>query len=72
MDVTSGSTINGPLVDLYDCNGTGAQVWQPHSNSSLVNPQSGRCLDDSGFGGSGTDVEIWDSNGGPNQQWTLP
>ena len=61
LDVVGGGTANGTLVDLYACNGTGAQVWQPQSNGSLVNPQSGACLDDTGFGGPGhpgADLEL--------------
>ena len=71
LDVASGGTGNGTLVQLYSCNATGAQQWQSRSDGSLLNPQSGRCLDDTAFGGSGTQLEIWDCNGGPNQKWTL-
>ena len=59
-------------VDLYTCNGTGAQVWEPQSNGELLNPNSGKCLDDTGFGGSGTQVQIWACADTSNQQWTLP
>ena len=72
LDVAGAGTANGTLVDLYSCNGTVAQVWQPQSNGSLVNPNSGKCLDDTGWGGSGTQVEIWSCTGGANQSWTLP
>jgi beta-glucosidase len=72
LDVTGGGTVNGTLADLYTCNGTGAQNWQPQPDGALVNPQSGRCLDDTGFGGSGTQLQIWDCTGGSNQKWTLP
>jgi Ricin-type beta-trefoil lectin domain len=72
LDVNGGGTTDGTTVDLYTCNSTGAQVWQPQSNNTLVNPQSGKCLDDTAFGGSGTQLQIWDCGGGPNQQWTLP
>jgi len=51
---------------------TGAQTWIPQSNGSLVNPNSGKCLDDTGFGGSGTQVQIWSCTGGTNQKWILP
>src|SRR6201996_1397029 len=54
LDVNAAGTANGTTVDLYACNGTGAQVWQPQSNGELLNPSSGKCLDDTGFGGSGT------------------
>ena len=60
--MTGGGTANGTLVDLYACNGSGAQVWQPQSNGSLVNPQSGACLDDTGFSDHprhpGADLEL--------------
>ena len=72
LDVDGAGTANGTLVDLYTCNGTGAQQWQPQSNGELVNPESGKCLDDTGFGGSGTQVQIWSCTDGTNQQWTLP
>ncbi len=72
LDVNAGGTTNGTTVDLYDCNGTGAQVWQHQSNGEYVNPQSGRCLDDTGWGGSGTQAQIWDCTDGANQQWSLP
>ena len=72
LDVASAGTTNGTKVDLYSCNGTGAQVWQPQSNGALLNPNSGKCLDDTGWGGSGTQVQIWDCSGNANQSWTLP
>ena len=72
LDVNGAGTANGTLVDLYTCNGTGAQQWQAQSNGELVNPESGKCLDDTGFGGSGTQVQIWSCGDGTNQQWHLP
>jgi len=72
LDVNSGGTANGTTVDLYPCNGTGAQVWQHQSNGEYLNPQSGKCLDDTGFGGSGTQAQIWACADGSNQQWSLP
>ena len=72
LDVNAAGTANGTLVDLYTCNGTAAQVWDPQSNGELVNPNSGKCLDDTGFGGSGTQVQIWACADSSNQQWTLP
>ena len=72
LDVDAAGTANGTTVDLFTCNGTGAQTWIPQSNGSLVNPNSGKCLDDTGFGGSGTQAQIWSCTGGANQKWTLP
>ena len=72
LDVNGAGTANGTTVDIYTCNGTGAQVWVPQSNGELVNPNSGKCLDDTGFGGSGTQVQIWACADSSNQQWALP
>ncbi|HEU5355163.1 MAG TPA: ricin-type beta-trefoil lectin domain protein [Actinocrinis sp.] len=72
LDVSAAGTANGTKVQLYSCNGTGAQVWQHQSNGEYVNPNSGKCLDDTGFGGSGTQVQIWACADSTNQQWSLP
>lgn len=72
LDVDGAGTADGTLVDLYTCNGTGAQVWEPQSDGALLNPESGKCLDDSGYGGSGTQAQIWSCTGNSNQAWNLP
>ena len=72
LDVNGAGTANGTTVDIYTCNGTGAQVWVPQSNGELLNPNSGKCLDDTGFGGSGTQVQIWACADSSNQQWSIP
>ena len=72
LDVTSAGTANGTKIDLYTCNGTAAQVWQAQSNGELLNPNSGKCLDDTGSGAAGTQVQIWSCTDAANQQWTLP
>ena len=67
------ATGNGSPVQLFGCNGGGGQRWTPGANSSLVNTQSGRCLDASGASSAdGTQLIIWDCHGGTNQRWTLP
>ncbi|ACU70252.1 Ricin B lectin [Catenulispora acidiphila DSM 44928] len=72
LDVNAAGTANGTVVDLYDCNGTSAQTWVPQSNGELLNPNSGKCLDDTGFGGSGTQAQIWTCAASANQKWNLP
>jgi hypothetical protein len=70
--IGAGSTADGTLVDIWDCNGGSNQQWLA-KNGTLVNPASGRCLDDPGFSTTdGTQLDIWDCNGGVNQNWTLP
>jgi len=72
LDVVSGGTANGTLLQLYDCNGTGAQQWQVHG-TGLLNPQSGRCLDDPGSTlTNGTQLQIYDCNNTNAQAWTIP
>jgi chitinase len=72
LDVDAAGTTNGTTVDLYPCNGTGAQSWTHESNGELVNTNSGKCLDDTGYGGSGTQVQIWTCADTSNQQWNIP
>jgi chitinase len=73
VDVNAANTANGTTVQLYDCNGSGAQVWQHQSNSELLDPASGKCLDAIGpSSANGTRPQIWTCGGGANQQWNIP
>jgi non-reducing end alpha-L-arabinofuranosidase len=48
------------------------QKWVQQANGSLLNPQSGLCLDDpSGNTADGTQLQIWTCNGTPAQQFPL-
>jgi len=67
LDDAGNSSANGTAVDLWDCNGTGAQQWTFSNGTLQVN---GKCLDITGAGtANSTPVEIWDCNGGANQVW---
>jgi O-glycosyl hydrolase len=67
------ATADGTLVDLWTCNDGANQVWELLGNGELLNPQSGKCLDDPAASTTpGTQLEIWDCNNGANQHWTLP
>jgi type 1 glutamine amidotransferase len=71
--MTVNGTANGSPVQLWSCNGGNGQRWTPGANGSLVNPQSGRCLDaNGGSSANGTQLIIWDCHGATNQRWTLP
>ena len=73
LDINGGGTADGTTVDLYTCNGSGAQVWEPQSDGALYNPQSNKCLDDTNYGGSGTQLQITDCTANDSAQiWTLP
>jgi hypothetical protein len=73
MDVAWGSTDNGAKVQLAWCYPNDpAQHWVINPEGDLFNPQSGRCLDVSGWqSGNGAPLQIWDCTGGANQNWHL-
>jgi hypothetical protein len=72
MDVAAAGTANGTKVQLYDCNGTGAQQWR-RSGDELVNAGSNKCLDATGpSSADGTPLQIWSCTDAANQQWALP
>jgi lysophospholipase L1-like esterase len=70
VDVANAGTANGTHVQLYDCNGTGAQNWTvvPGSGGSLQ--ALGGCMDVSNSGtANGTVVQLWQCNGSGAQRW---
>jgi Ricin-type beta-trefoil lectin domain len=72
LDVQGGRTADGTLVDLYDCNGTGAQEWIPQSDGTILNPQSDKCLTDTGSSASGgTQAEISDCGANWSNEFTI-
>ena len=71
LDVPNVSQTNGTMVDIWDCNGGGNQIWAATSSQQLM-VYGNKCLDATAHGTTdGTKIEIWDCNGGTNQQWTL-
>jgi hypothetical protein len=72
LDVAGNSTVNGAVLELWDCNGVGGQKWVPQGNGSLRNPQSGRCLDSPGGStANGARLQIYDCNGTAAQTYQL-
>jgi predicted chitinase len=70
VDVAGANSANGTAVQLYDCNGTGAQQWNVVGNGQIQ--ALGKCLDVSGGGvANGTVVQLWDCNGSGAQNWTV-
>ena len=73
LDVTGQGTANGTQLQLWDCNGSGAQQWTAESDGHLLNPQSGRDLDvPGGATTNGTRLQIYDPNTNAWQIWHLP
>jgi serine protease len=58
---------NGNTVDIYTCNGTGAQRWTFSGGELVV---LGKCLYDPHSGGAGTSLVIWTCNGHNTELWT--
>jgi hypothetical protein len=71
LDVVGGGTANGTKVQIYACNGGPNQQWVLNPNGSVMNPQSGRCLD-APSGATGVQLQLFDCNGGSNQQFSIP
>jgi endoglucanase len=69
VDITGFGTSDGTRLQLYDCTGGWNQKWTS-TNSTFVNPQSGKCLNAAGTG-NGSAVNLSTCNGGGGQRWQL-
>jgi len=71
LDARGEGTTNGTKVQLWACTGNGNQKWDTRSwRVHYDNPKSsGMVLDDTAYGKSGTQQEIYTNNGGANQIW---
>jgi hypothetical protein len=69
LDVNNSGTANGTKIQIWGCNGTGAQQWTFPGDGSVR--ALGKCLDvASGGTGNGTKIQLYDCNGTGAQQWT--
>ncbi|GAA2619151.1 lectin [Dactylosporangium fulvum] len=67
LDVRSSGTADGTQIQLYTCNGTGAQTWTRNGQTLRA---LGKCLDVSGGGSAdGTKIQLWTCNGTGSQNW---
>jgi predicted alpha-1,2-mannosidase len=68
VDVNQSATDDGTAVQLWTCNGSGAQQWTVAPDGTLR--AFGKCLDVSDSGtADGTPVQLWSCNGSGAQQW---
>jgi hypothetical protein len=57
-------------IQLWDCNGTGAQNWTIAGDGSIQ--ALGKCMDVTYSGTTnGTKVQLWDCNGTGAQRWSI-
>jgi ricin-type beta-trefoil lectin protein/glycosyl hydrolase group 75 (putative chitosanase) len=69
VDVAGASSANGSAVQLYGCNGTGAQQWTVGTDGTVK--ALGKCMDVAAAGtANGTKVQLYDCNGSAAQKWT--
>ncbi len=69
VDVAGANSANGTQIQLYTCNGTGAQSWTVADDGTLQ--ALGKCMDVAAAGtANGTKVQLYDCNGTAAQQWT--
>ncbi|MGK3945087.1 glycoside hydrolase family 19 protein [Streptomyces sp. RP5T] len=70
VDVAGANSANGTPVQLFDCNGTDAQLVTKHDDGTLR--VFDKCLDvDGADTTAGTAVQLWECHGAPNQQWVV-
>ncbi|MET9616727.1 ThuA domain-containing protein [Kitasatospora indigofera] len=68
VDVAGASSANGAAVQLYDCNGTGAQQWTVGTDGTVK--ALGKCMDVTAAGvADGSKVQLYDCNGSGAQVW---
>ncbi|SHL08727.1 ricin-type beta-trefoil lectin domain protein [Actinacidiphila paucisporea] len=68
VDVAAANSANGTAVQLYDCNGSGAQQWTVGTDGTVR--ALGKCLDVASAGtADGSKVQIYDCNGTAAQAW---
>lgn len=67
LDVNAAATADGTKIQLWTCNGTGAQSFQVQPVNGayqIVNTNSGKCVDIQSSGtADGTQVQLWPCNG---------
>lgn len=67
VDVQSSNTADGTPIQLWTCNGTGAQRWAVRGGTLVA---LGKCLDVASSGtANGTKVQLWTCNGTGAQTW---
>ncbi|SDW99750.1 Ricin-type beta-trefoil lectin domain-containing protein [Amycolatopsis xylanica] len=69
VDVAGANSANGTAIQLYDCNGTGAQTWTTNADGSVQ--ALGKCLDVTAAStADGAQIQLYDCNGTGAQKWS--
>ncbi|MFD4671623.1 ricin-type beta-trefoil lectin domain protein [Lentzea sp. NPDC058450] len=68
VDVSNSGTADGTVIQLWGCNGTGAQQWSRVGDTLRA---FGKCMDVNASGvADGTVVQLWTCNGTGAQVWS--
>jgi hypothetical protein len=71
VDVAAASNANGTAVQLYDCNGSGAQSWTTGNSDNSIQAL-GKCMDVAAAStANGAKIQLYDCNGTNAQKWTV-
>ncbi|WP_433220664.1 ricin-type beta-trefoil lectin domain protein [Dactylosporangium sp. CS-047395] len=70
IDVPSANPVDGARLQIWDCNGTGAQQWTIGSDGTVR--ALGKCMDAAAAGtANGTAIQLYTCNGTGAQRFTL-
>ncbi|WP_432994543.1 ricin-type beta-trefoil lectin domain protein [Dactylosporangium sp. CA-233914] len=70
IDIPSANPVDGARLQVYDCNGTGAQQWTIGSDNTVR--ALGKCMDVAAAGtANGTAIQLYTCNGTNAQKFTL-
>ncbi|MBG0561783.1 glycoside hydrolase family 16 protein [Actinoplanes aureus] len=70
IDIPGGNAVDGARLQMWDCNGSGAQKWTFNSDGTLR--ALGKCMDPAGGAlANGTPIQLVTCNGNPVQRFTL-
>ncbi|WP_052852858.1 PQQ-dependent sugar dehydrogenase [Streptomyces avicenniae] len=67
LDVAASNTADGTQIQLYTCNGTGAQTWSLPGDGTVR--ALGKCAQAAGTG-NGSRLQLFTCDGGADQQWS--
>jgi hypothetical protein len=72
LDASANGTANGVRIQLWSCTGGANQRWSTSGwRINYENPAAySKVIDDTAFGGGGTQQELYANNGGANQVWS--
>ncbi|MDI1463018.1 family 16 glycosylhydrolase [Catellatospora sp. KI3] len=70
IDIPSSNAVDGARLQIWDCNGTGAQKWTFAANGSVQ--ALGKCMDvAAGSSADGAAIQLYTCNGSGAQKFTL-